>query len=408
MKFNFKEIQQVSGVFLVAFWGTSFIQTQLVNPTVESKEVTDANWKIAIDLYKKLAETFKEKSIFFSPQCVTTSLMLLHAGARGETATQIFAALGFPNEINHKHHDAQDMLFKNISNDSRNMFSLVKALFLQEGLKVEPEFQNIATQYYQAKIEMMDFSKDPKESREMANKWIATQTKSQIMNLIFKDVTIYTKFILASAMEFQAKWNRLISPKYTTLKVFNGISGPTKPIPMMTFSGNMFYFVDPLSKAQVIEVPYLGDNVGAYVILPSAGSSIMDLENRLAAMGTRAMLTNLSPMNNVKVILPKLAFNLTYDLAPQLKDMGMTYMFDKNKANFSGMVSGPWLPLDNFYHQSRTNFQDEGYLLGPDIMVPQGPLNIPPQIFEANRPFLFCVISKMTQVPLFIGRYMGE
>ncbi|CAK9300303.1 unnamed protein product [Gordionus sp. m RMFG-2023] len=335
--------------------------------------------------------------------------MLLYAGVRKETATQILKVLGFTKEINSKHHDIQDILFKNNTNSSESMFYRVKAIFLQNGANVEYQIKNLTIQHYQTKIEMMDFDKNPKGSVEKINKWVATHSNDQMKDLIFKDVTIYTNFLLVSAIEFQAKWNHLIFPKDTTLKAFNGIAGPTKPIPMMTFNGTIMYFIDPLGKVQVMELPYLVDNIGAYIILPSSESNITNVESKLTTMGVRSILTRLIP-TNVKVILPKLAFKLNYDLAPQLREMGMPFMFDKRKGNvtLAEIVTSFMLPLNNFYHQSTTSFQDDGKLLGQEMAVPSGLSNISPQIFKADRPFLFCIVSKNTQIPIFIGRYMGE
>src|SRR5262245_48144300 len=54
------------------------------------------NNQAAIDLYSRLRE--KEGNLFLSPYSISSAVAMVQAGARGETAREIAAALRFPQE----------------------------------------------------------------------------------------------------------------------------------------------------------------------------------------------------------------------------------------------------------------------------------------------------------------------
>jgi len=56
--------------------------------------VVTGNNKFALELYAKLRS--KKGNLFFSPYSISTALAMTHAGARGQTETQMAGVLHFP------------------------------------------------------------------------------------------------------------------------------------------------------------------------------------------------------------------------------------------------------------------------------------------------------------------------
>ncbi|XP_065317518.1 plasminogen activator inhibitor 2 type A-like isoform X2 [Gordionus sp. m RMFG-2023] len=64
-------------------------------------EVVNANWKVAIDMYKQLLKKNPGDGFLFSPYSMIVDLLGLHEGANGHTANAIRCKLGLANITSH-------------------------------------------------------------------------------------------------------------------------------------------------------------------------------------------------------------------------------------------------------------------------------------------------------------------
>ncbi|PWS22161.1 hypothetical protein DKP78_19840, partial [Enterococcus faecium] len=53
------------------------------------------NAQFAFDLFKKLSALPEQSNVFFSPLSISMALSMLALGAKGETFTQLYQALGY-------------------------------------------------------------------------------------------------------------------------------------------------------------------------------------------------------------------------------------------------------------------------------------------------------------------------
>lgn len=73
------------------------------------KILMNATSEFAFDLYSKLADENEDSNLFFSPYSVSSALMLVAEGARGETALEIGSTLGFPEALLRFGEDAREV-----------------------------------------------------------------------------------------------------------------------------------------------------------------------------------------------------------------------------------------------------------------------------------------------------------
>lgn len=71
------------------------------------KILVDANSSFAFDLYAQLAKENAGKNLFFSPYSMSNALLMAAEGARGQTAREMGAVLGFPEALRLQGHNNQ-------------------------------------------------------------------------------------------------------------------------------------------------------------------------------------------------------------------------------------------------------------------------------------------------------------
>ena len=100
--------------------------------------------------------------------------------------------------------------------------------------------------------------------------------------------------------------------------------------------------------------------------------------------------------------LPRLRLQgLPEDLAAVLAALGMEDIFDRSKANLSGIVAGGGPGVSKVIHKAMLEVNESGSeftLTNQTIKVEN------PEIFKVDHPFLFFILHKETKMILFYGR----
>jgi len=83
-------------------------------------------------------------------------------------------------------------------------------------------------------------------------------------------------------------------------------------------------------------------------------------------------------------------------------NLGMTHVFEN--ADFSG-ISQEYLEANSFLHEAKVEVNEAGSeasgVTGISLGIRSG---VSAQEFNANRPFVFMIIDKESEVPLFVGK----
>ena len=116
-------------------------------------------------------------------------------------------------------------------------------------------------------------------------------------------------------------------------------------------------------------------------------------------------------LNEIKVeaYIPRFIFSSTTEMNQNLQNIGIKTVFDINKSDLSGICK-PDAPLyiSSVRQMTSIEVNEEGTeasavgLLIGSLMESD---SIPPvPIFRADHPFIFLIIDKSIEIPLFIGR----
>ncbi len=117
-------------------------------------------------------------NVIVSPLSVSQALTMTYNGARGSTKTAMARTLGIVaidvSQLNASNCQLLEALRK-ADPDAR--LEIANALWLREGLTVNPEFVALNKDYYGAEVSNLDFAGDPRRATQIINEWVSRNTK---------------------------------------------------------------------------------------------------------------------------------------------------------------------------------------------------------------------------------------
>jgi serpin B len=156
---------------------------------------------------------------------------------------------------------------------------------------------------------------------------------------------------------------------------------------------------------QAIELPYKGHETSMLIILPEPGKMAV-VEANLSTEFLSAIKYPLEK-SNVLLNIPKFKFTTeSIKLAELLKSMGMSIAFS-DMADFSGIDGTGGLNIGDVIHKAFVAVDERGTEAAAATTVIMRPSLSPasqPQIFKANRPFIFLIRDIQTNAVLFMGK----
>ena len=166
------------------------------------------NNRFALEMYGRLRA--QDGNLFFSPANLSLCLALAYAGARGETARQMAAALHFSLD-QQQLHQALAPLTRQLTNEGNPpagyQLSFAAALWGQKGYGFLESFTKTVGGNYGARLNEVDFAVAPQRARQTINAWVNKETRGKIKELIAPGVLgPNTRLVLTSAIYFKGNW----------------------------------------------------------------------------------------------------------------------------------------------------------------------------------------------------------
>lgn len=365
------------------------------------------NTAFAIDLYHQWRS--EDGNLFLSPHSISIALGMTYAGARGDTAAQMAAALrfGLPDDRLHAAFNALDLELAARGEDAAGMdgepfrLRVVNQLWGERTYSFLAPFLDTLAEHYGAGLRAMDFIGAAESARLVINDWVAYQTEQRIQNLLPQgSVSNLTRLVLTNAVYFNAAWEAPFAPENTAPAPFTRLDGSQIQIPMMRQQTNFRAFVGAGCRA--VELPYDGNELSMLILLPEAGT-FADFERTLAAAALQTVLDGLT-VYNVDLAMPKFEYACKASLKVMLSQLGMPAAF-ADGADFSGIDGTRNLLVSDVFHQAFVKVNEAGTEAAAATGVVVGVTSMPePLTLTIDRPFLFLIRDHATGAVLFLGR----
>lgn len=379
--------------------------------SVTASNVAHGNSEFAFDLYHVLRS--RPGNVFFSPYSISAALGMTYGGAKGVTEKQIAETMYFLPQA--EFHEGMREISNSLKSRNENIDSynkerafrlnIANAIWARLGIMLVPEFEQLMIDNYDSEMKLADFATDPEGSRKTINTWVEDQTENRIRDLIPPDrIDSFTCVVLVNAIYFDASWTKPFEGFQTSQEDFYLLDGDKKTVTMMRLYEDIPYMKG--NGYQAVQLHYMPkDETSMIIIVPDEGG-FEDFEVKLSADHLDTILNGFETYQ-VSLTMPKFEFNSHFSLSQTLSDMGMPVAFDPPKADFSGMVVGGGVWIDDVIHQADVSVDEEGTVAAAAtavIMTLGAGGGYERVELTIDRPFIFLIHDELTGTVLFMGR----
>lgn len=364
-------------------------------------QAVQADAAFGTDLYLKLAAS---GNVVFSPASIAAALQMALAGARGDTATELAAALHVPGPEAVQEGLAQ---LAGIRTGGDLIFRAPNVMWVESAASVRHEYLSRLSQA--VTVRRCDFRQAPGAARETINATVAEQTDGKITGLIPPGmIDQLTRLVLTNAVYLKAIWTEQFPAKDTAKKPFHPERTGVALVDMMHLATRLAYHRGDGYQAALL--PYRGGSLAMAVVLPDG--SLSELTGHLAGHdGIAGLLGGLLSADGVQVDLsmPRFRVDAAFMLKDTMQALGVRTAFT-DAADFTGITEDEPLQIKDVVHKAYVDVGEEGTEAAAATAVTMRTLALvrkprPDVTLVFDRPFLFMIVDVATGMPLFLGQF---
>ncbi|XP_066532735.1 leukocyte elastase inhibitor-like [Hoplias malabaricus] len=375
--------------------------------------LTHANGTFALDLYRALSEGNPTQNLFFSPLSISAALSMVYLGARGTTAKEMAEVMSF-SSVPDVHTNFSNLNNAINSPKSSYILRLANRLYGEKTFKFLSEFVESTQKLYQADLQAVDFVGASDASRKLINCWVEEQTENKIRDLLKPGmITGMTRLALVNAIYFKGNWLQRFNPQDTKETPFKINKNERRSVQMMIQKKKFPFNYIPEYNLQVLELPYVQEELSMLVLLPQEAENDSDPLQKLESELTLDKLLewtnrdNMDTGTDIIVHLPKFKLEEESSLEDVLSKMGMTSVFQASSADLTGMSAEGGLYLSAVAHKAFVEVNEEGTEAAAATAGIIAFCMLREEYFIADHPFLFFIRHNPTNSILFLGRFRG-
>lgn len=372
-------------------------------------------WAAADFAVRLLQSIYDANNTLISPLSLLSVLAMAQVGARGDTKEELDKVIGVDTlelvELLKRLPMAEaekkaDGLWSKMAGDRRRTtVNFANALWLNDNGKVHfnPNFLHYGKVLFHADVQTLPFDG---AACDAINQWARDKTNGQIPHVVDslpEDMVIF----LANALCFDGKWAQAYQPSDVKQRIFTTGDGKEQMAAFMESEEN-YYLHDYCAKGFIKN--YCGGRYAFAALLPDQGVSLREYVECMT--GEKLQLIVGNPLKHkVQTRMPKFEADQKLELKKPLMRMGLDHAFFPLLADFSG-IGTPIEPYNSLYignvwQINKIKVNEEGTqavsFTGLDTKGMGFCIEPKPYRVYLDRPFLYIIIDKETNLPLFIG-----
>ncbi|XP_039295627.1 serine protease inhibitor 88Ea isoform X2 [Nilaparvata lugens] len=387
----------------------------------DSKPSTDPQARLALfrgqqefslAMLQTVNHMYPNQNIFFSPHSIYQAMLLSYFVAANHTEASIKKAIFLPKQqdkLSTMQAYRLEKFFQSMrlvnGSDSYELRS-ANRLFVSQQQKVK----ECMLELFKDEVQQVDFAKSA-ESAQVINQWVANQTKNNIKELIPEgSISETTQLILTNAAYFKGLWKSKFLKSNSRKEIFYINSSKNAFVTMMRQKGTFNHAVSEQLGAHILELPYKGDDVSMFVLLPpfASPSGITNILKRLTLKTLHEIIDEDSMIPRaVEVSIPKFEVEKSIELVQILTSFGIDMFEDTADLSSLTDATGPRVRFTDAVHKARLQVDEDGTTAAAATAVlsfrSSRPLD--PAQFICNHPFVYIIYDKVAQVVLFTGVY---
>ncbi len=367
---------------------------------VKSARVIETNNNFGLELLNVVLEAETKPNIMISPASVGIALGMTYNGAESTTMDAFGEVLNYNGLTREEVNEiTRELIAVLLTNTKGNLLEIANSIWYNKGFRVKQEFMDLNSNYYNAQVKELDFSKA--SALNTINDWVSSNTHEKIDEII-DHIDPSTMMILINAIYFNCLWEVQFDPKDTYDAPFYRENG-TKfaEVDMMKLENT--FRVAYSDNFRAVELPYKSKKFSMFLFLPDEGTLVNDLAAELDGPTWNNWLDKFQSINKYNIELPRFEFEFDRSLKEDLKAMGLEIAFT-DEADFSG-ISEIDLLISDVIHKTYIKVNEEGTEAAAVTAVTMDLTSAGPgSVLRFDRPFLFAITENSSKSILFIGK----
>ena len=344
-------------------------------------------------LYRQLKDG--EDNVFFSPYSITEAMAMVHAGAGGNTATEIAKAMALgecsAGDIAQRSGSLRAQMAK--LSQGENKLRVANALCVT-GVPPLEAYKELVRTCYEGEL----FSGGLDE----INGWVNKKTEGRIEKTL-EELSPDSACVILNAVYFKGIWQTPFADGGTVKAKFQRKPGESVDVDMMSREGS--YPV--LQDKGVIAVELLyGNGASMVLVIPGKADGMAALEEQLSAPFMADLCADLrkTQPKEINLSVPKFKVSTKYDLIPAMKELGVKDAF--RNADFSPMFGRSGFTIAQIVHKATLEVDEKGSVASAAtaVDVENFAEREPPMSIRFDRPFLVLIRDNASGTTLFMGR----
>ena len=357
------------------------------------------SWKLFGQAYKMredLAEANGHKNVLISPLSLMVDLSMLQNGLKGETLKNLQEILGIEDCSVSEINSFMKVLTNGIKDaDDQISFHCANSFWYNNGLLVNPVYENKLIEFYQAKIQQTDFY--DQETASLINKWCEENTNGKIKKII-EATSPGQDFHLLNTIHFKGGWAKQFPKEMTAKAPFHNADGSITETEMMNSSISTYYNEKDTYSIARLEFRYGAFNF--FMILPKEGYDVNDILTSINPddmdRAEKAIVDLSLPRLEIeygskKIMDCLLGIDNSFSFAPSDTDF-----FIDHDTNISQIIQKAYLSLYEEGSEVAAVTDITSHIHGDRLK------NV---TMHLDRPFIYGIVETSTNIPLFIGYY---
>ena len=305
---------------------------------------------------------------------------------------------GFPATGTHRAANAVDLHLADAS-VAPTTLEVANRLFPDDGFSPKPEFLNTATAHYGATDSELWIPPTVPQPPTSINGWVKERTRGLIPTIVNAGAVQNQRLILVNTVYLKADWQNPFLPELTRDRSFTTENGATVSVPFMhdrVPDNRRFVRLDG---ADAVELPYEGDELAMWLIVPHEPDGLAAVEESLDAQ-TLTGLADVAKQGLVHIAMPKWEQTLPpTDLLAWLCPLGFCA-----GAGFENIAPGIF--ISSALHGAKLIVDEKGTeaAAATSIAFVESAPPEPELRIVADRPFLWAIVHEDTGALLFVGR----
>ncbi len=351
-------------------------------------------------------EDIKSKNTLVSPTSIITALAMTGNGASGNSETNFNNFFGADKDT--LNNELKDLIDSMQSDKKGEKLNIANSIWYNKnsGLKVNNAFLDIIEKIYRADITGMDFLNKESASTQI-NDWVSNKTDKMIQEIIQPShLTPDTQMILTNSVLFDYKWAK----QYEEYQVSEGkFNGQNKISDAQYLNSTEYSFIKTEDAIGTMK-SYQGGRYSFVGLMPeNPNTALSDFVQSLTPDKLKSIIdSEQNVKTNVKI--PKFEYDYSTSLKDSLMKLGLKDEFDGGKADFGNMYEledkDTNIYIDDVLHKTRIELSEAGTKAAAVTAVIMATTSIDltePEEVHFDRPFLYMIYDKESELPVFLG-----